>query len=61
MVLVASFPKDCPCEAAGVVDVEEALEAPPPLHDISPSASMKTTRIEIETGLERRTTIAFFI
>ncbi len=59
MVLVASFPKDCPSEVVGVEGVEEVPEALPPLHDISPSASMKTARIEIETDLERCTTIAF--
>ncbi len=55
MVLVASFPEDCP----GKVVVVEGVEALPPLHDMSPSASMKTARIEIETDLERSTTIAF--
>jgi hypothetical protein len=53
VVLVASLP---PGEVVGVEVVEVVPEALPPLHDISPSASMKTTRIEIETDLECRNT-----
>ena len=56
MVLVVSFPKDCPGEEVDLEGVEEVPEVPPPLHDISPSVSMKPTRIEIEADLECRNT-----
>lgn len=59
-VLVALFPKDCPDEEmVGVEGVEEVPEAPSALHDISTSASVKTTRIEMETDFECCNTTAF--
>ena len=53
------FPEDCPDEVEDVECVEEVPGALPPLHDISTSASVKTTGIEIETDLECCNTTPF--
>jgi len=42
----------------GVEGVEEVPEAPSPLHDISTSVSVITTRVEMETDFERCNTTA---
>ena len=53
VLFVVSFPEGCLDNVAGVEVAEEVPELLPPLHDISASTSTQTTRIEIETDLER--------